>query len=252
MKKYIYAFTILIASNYSIAQTKLDSLQILRDVNGGSVQFTTIAANAVTWGNGYGTNNMAFIASLRAYTTSTLPITLSSFKPVREANTVKLIWSTSSETNSDYFEILKSNDGIRFVAIGVVKAANKSNSLLNYSFKDINPVKGANYYQLNMVDLDGTAKKSIIVSSNFDFDKADFNVFTDLNKGSISINIFTSKPKKGLIEVFDMSGNKLLFKSIDIQNGNNNYEFKLNSNSKIVIVQFISEGYKQVKKIFLN
>ena len=107
MRKYLYALIMLLAFNSSYAQTKLDSLQILRDVNGGDVLFTPIAANAVTWGNGFGTNNMAFITSLRTYTTSTLPITLSSFKPVRESNAVKLNWSTSSESNSDYFEILK-------------------------------------------------------------------------------------------------------------------------------------------------
>ena len=250
MRKYLYALIMLLAFNSSYAQTKLDSLQILRDVNGGGVQFTTIAANAVTWGNGFGTNNMAFITSLRTYTTSTLPITLSSFKPVRESNAVKLNWSTSSESNSDYFEILKSTDGKKFMAIGIVKAANNSNALLNYSFKDVNPVKGANYYQLNMVDLDGTAKKSIIVSSNFDFDKADFNVFTDANKGSLSLTIFTNKVKSALFEVYDLLGNKLLSETLNLQNGTNTFEFKLNTNSKMIVVQLSSEGDKQVKKLF--
>lgn len=250
MRKYICVLLTLLSFSGSYGQTKLDSLQILRDVNGGDVLFTPIAANVVTWGNGFGTNNIDFITSLRAYTTLTLPITLSSFKPIRESNAVKLIWSTSSESNSSYFEILKSTDGKKFVAIGVVKAANNSSGLLNYSYKDINPINGANYYQLNMVDLDGSAKKSIIVSYNFDFDKADFNAFTDVNKGMLILNIFANKTKPAIFEVFDLLGNKLLSKSISLQNGTNTFEFKLNTNSKMIVIQLSSEGDKQVKKIF--
>lgn len=250
MRKYISAILLLLAFNCSFAQ-KVDSLQLLKDVNGGGVAFTTIAANAVTWGNGYGTNNMAFIAKLRSYTTSTiLPIILSSFKPYREANAVKLAWITSSERNSDYFEVLKSTDGKTFSAIGNVKAARNSNQNLTYNFKDLYPVKGTNYYQLNMVDLDGKTKKSIIVSSNFDINKADFNVFTDANKGTITLSVNSNKSKQAIFDVYDLSGKKLLNKSLILQNGVNNFEFKLNTNAKMIIVQLNCENDKQVKKLF--
>lgn len=250
IRKYITAVVMLLSFNYTFAQAKLDSLQILKDVNGGNVVFTTIAANAVTFGNGYGVNNMAFIAALRAHTNAILPITLSSFKPSRDANTVKLTWTTTSENNSDYFEVLKSTDGKTFSAIGIVKAAGNSSKVLTYSFKDVSPSAGTNYYKLNMVDLDGTGKNSIVVSSNFDIDKVDFNVITDSSKGTISLNIYSNKSKLTTFELYDLSGNKLVSKNLNLQKGLNTFEFKLNTNAKIIIVQLNSEGDKQVKKLF--
>lgn len=249
MRKYICAMIMLLAFSQSFAQAKLDSLQMLKDFNGGNVAFTPIAINSVTFGNGFGTENMAFIAGLRARTIAVLPITLSSFKPSREANAVKLTWTTSSESNSDYFEMLKSTDGKTFTAIGAVKAAGNSNQNLVYSFKDVNPVKGTNYYQLKMVDLDGTSKKSIIVSSSFDIDKADFSVLTNASNGTLTLNVYSNKAKVAVFAVYDLSGKKLLNKNLSLQNGSNTFELKINTNAKMIIVQLNSEGDKQVKKL---
>lgn len=249
MRKYISAILLIVAFNSAFAQ-KVDSLRLLKDVNGGAVAFTPMAINTVTFGNGYGTNNMAFIAKLRTYTTSILPITLLSFKSIREKNAINVIWSTISERNSDYFEILKSTDGKSFSAIGVVKAAKNSDQKLNYNFKDVNPAKGTNYYQLNMVDLDGTSKKSIVVSCQFDIDKADFNVFTDASKGTVTLNVYSNKDKAAVFSVFDVSGNRVLSKNIKLQRGTNTFEFKLNTHAKMIIVQLNAEGDKQTKKLF--
>ena len=163
---------------------------------------------------------------------------------------MKLIWNTSSERNSDYFEVLKSIDGKNFSAIGVVKATGNSDNYLTYSFKDVSPVKGTNYYQLNMVDSDGEAKKSIIVSSRFDMDQADFNVTTDANKGTLSLSVHSNKSKPATFEVYDLSGNKLLSKSLSLQSGSNTFELKLTTNAKMIIVRLSSEGDKQTKKLY--
>lgn len=250
MKRYICAVLLVMVYSQSFAQAKLDSLQILKDVNGGDVVFTPIAANVVTFGNGFGTNNMAFITALRNRTIAVLPITLSSFKPLREANSVKLLWKTSSEINSAYFEVLKSTDGKNFTKIEIVKAAGNSNQILSYSFRDVNPAKGSNYYQLNMVDIDGTAKKSIIVSANFDIDQPEFNVFPDANKETLSINIYSNKAKPAVFIVFDLSGDKLLSKNLILQSGINNFQYKFHTSAKIIIAQLDSDGNKQVKKLF--
>ncbi len=247
IRKYIVAL-LLLSFNYSYAQAPIDPLQLLKDVNGGGVAFTAIAANAVTFGNGFGADNMAFISKLRAFTT--LPITLSSFKSAREANAVKLTWTTSSERNSSHFEILKSTDGTNFFKVGNVKASGTAAQNVNYNFRDANPASGTSYYQLQMVDLDGTVQKSIIVSVNIDLDKADFKVFTDPKKGSVSLNIFSNRAKSAVFEVYDLSGSRLLRKNLTLQNGSNTFEFKLTTNAKMIIVKLNSEGDKQIKKLF--
>lgn len=250
MKKYLITFVAILAFVLNSKAQKIDSLQLLKDVNGGDVVFTAIAANDVSWGNGYGTNNMAFITGLRNYTNSTLPISLSSFKPVKEATTLKLLWSTISEQNSDYFEVLRSTDGVNFTVLGLVSAAGNSKQKLEYVFKDTNPLNGINYYQLNMVDKDGSAKKSGIVSATFDINRPDFNVVKDVERDLINLSIYSSKLQDATLDVFEINGKLLLSKRIVLQMGNNNQAYKINTEAKIILVRLNVGGIKQTKKLF--
>jgi hypothetical protein len=84
-----------------------------------------------------------------------LPIQLLSFTGYHDGKDNILNWTTSSEINSDYFDVERSVDGINFTNIGRVTAAGSSNTPLDYTFADIAPVNGTNYYRLKMVDLGG-------------------------------------------------------------------------------------------------
>ena len=90
-----------------------------------------------------------------------LPITLSSFNAQLTAEkTVHLLWSTAAETNNAYFDIQRSADGKLFESIGRVAGAGQSYSDLAYSFYDLQPLNGLNYYRLRQVDFDGQATYS--------------------------------------------------------------------------------------------
>lgn len=111
-----------------------------------------------------------------------LPVTLISFTATKllgnatsgdsEAARALLNWKTSSEINSDYFNIERSQDAKRWVHIGTVSANGDKTSYSDYSFTDndtagdrIGP--GENLYRLKMVDKDGTFAYSRIRSLNF-------------------------------------------------------------------------------------
>lgn len=96
-----------------------------------------------------------------------LPVHLINFNAFKENNLVSVSWSTSSEINSDKFEVLKSLDGLNWVSIGTVKAAGNSNTVSNYTFIDVNPVKGIQYYKLKETDLNGDFSMSPIAVVNF-------------------------------------------------------------------------------------
>jgi len=98
-----------------------------------------------------------------------LPVTLIAFTAKKEGKTVILEWSTSAETNSDYFEIQQSNaSGKSWVAIGKKAAAGESAVVKAYTFTHSNPVNGNNLYRLKMVDKDGSSAFSSIQSVRFD------------------------------------------------------------------------------------
>jgi len=97
-----------------------------------------------------------------------LPVTLISFKAQAEGQTAALSWATSEETNSDRFDIERSQNGKNWVKIGSLASHKESNVNQYYAFSDATPLRGDNYYRLKMVDLDGTFAYSSIEKANFE------------------------------------------------------------------------------------
>jgi len=63
---------------------------------------------------------------------SILPIELASFETECINGEPRITWSTYSETNNDYFVLLKSYDGITYNAVDTIDGAGNSNSLNRY------------------------------------------------------------------------------------------------------------------------
>ena len=84
-----------------------------------------------------------------------LAVELTTFTAHRSEDIIILDWETISESNHDFFEIEKSQDGIYFSTIGNVSGKNKYNTNTDYNFKDEQPFSGSNYYRLKSVDRSG-------------------------------------------------------------------------------------------------
>jgi hypothetical protein len=86
-----------------------------------------------------------------------LPIELLSFEGECKSGTMNLKWTTTSETDNDYFTIERSLDGFHFEAISKVKGAGNSNKPIHYSFRTF---FGTSYYRLKQTNFDGSSKYS--------------------------------------------------------------------------------------------
>lgn len=95
-----------------------------------------------------------------------MPVTLIYFKGSINESAVALNWATSSEEQSDRFEIERSVNAKRWDKIGQASAAGYNTSDRLYQFIDETPVKGLNYYRLKMIDLDRTYTYSKTISLN--------------------------------------------------------------------------------------
>jgi hypothetical protein len=96
-------------------------------------------------------------ATYSVSTESSLPVTLRNFDARKgEGATATLDWSTTSESNSQKFEIQHSTDAKHWEVIASVDAKGESKELVNYSYTHTTPVSGENLYRLKMVDQDGT------------------------------------------------------------------------------------------------
>jgi hypothetical protein len=89
-----------------------------------------------------------------------LPIELMSFdSKSNECGKVEITWTTASEENNDYMELLRSTDGKEYISLTKVKGTN-TKSITEYSFVDTqNLINGETYYyRLRQVDFDGRSE----------------------------------------------------------------------------------------------
>ncbi|WP_149243489.1 T9SS type A sorting domain-containing protein [Dyadobacter sp. 32] len=101
-----------------------------------------------------------------------LPVTLAKFEVSKQEQTAAISWNTTSEVNSDYFDVQHSIDGKNWLDIGTVNAAFESTTPLSYSLIHEHPSAGENLYRLKIIDRDGSFAYSRIVQIKFKFDTA--------------------------------------------------------------------------------
>ena len=142
-----------------------------------------------------------------------LPVELLSFKAVAKEQTVQLVWETASEINNDYFEVLRSVDGITFKKIGEVAGAGNSNKQLRYEFTDKLPIAGVSYYQLKQVDYNGMYDFSDKVSVEW-ISTGEYAAFVEINlypnpapRGEAKVRVTGLQPQSAVtVKLLDMFG----------------------------------------------
>jgi len=92
---------------------------------------------------------------------SILPVELTEFRGYKKGDRNILKWITASETNNDYFEVLRSVDNVYYTVVGTVMGSGNSSFVNEYEFVDYN--KGNYYYKLKQVDFDGRYEYSQII-----------------------------------------------------------------------------------------
>jgi uncharacterized delta-60 repeat protein len=137
---------------------------------------------------------------------SVLPLKLVDFAATAIGQSARLNWHTEQETGTKTFEIQRSADGIHFQKIGAVAATGGPHGQTPYSFTDLTPSKGINYYRLKILDTDGkftwSDVRTVSFSSTF---TASFSCYPVPSKGMINL-VFGSNEKGGLLSVRNMAG----------------------------------------------
>lgn len=187
----------------------------------GNVYFNGITANAefnlsgLTTGNTYylyidgngGASSSFYIELVSgAAACSSLPVTLLNFSGENENNNNKLLWTTATEINNDYFELERSYDAINFEKISEVDGAGNSSNILNYyqidySFNRTNPVS---YYRLKQVDFDGQFSYSNIVALQNDTKMGEILIYP--NPANNYLNLTHSNDELTVFQIYSIEG----------------------------------------------
>lgn len=185
-----------------------------------------------------------------------LPVELTTFTGYNDGDKNILNWITASELNTDRFEIEKSNQPQQWINIGSVQAAGNSNTPRKYTFNDIHPAIGDNYYRLKMMDLDGTFKYSNVINitvnevSNNGF----ISIFPNPTSGDVTILIQSKVANKSRLSIVNMLGQELISKDISLQKGLNNLQIETSYlASGAYTISFTDEtGKRYIHKLIKN
>lgn len=159
-----------------------------------------------------------------ALTTEPLPVTFISFKVALQNDKVVLRWSTATEINSSYFNILRSLNGVNYEKIGTVNAAGNSTLPMQYRFDDIKTetmMGQVIYYRIEEKDLDGRSFYTDIQSVNIPAEKGLFALKYNPVQSEATLLYWGREKEDALVRVIDHLGRLIIVKRIPVLPGLN-------------------------------
>jgi hypothetical protein len=167
--------------------------------------FSINNANSATFGNRFA------LVITDQYTA--LPVKINSFTGKKSGNNNHLSWTSSSEKNILSYEVQRSNDGIHFETIGLVKPTN-NNTTNRYSFLDEGVINiGIIYYRLKIVEAKST-EYSLTISIQTET-LSSKNIQVSPNPAHNQINIDLEEGVELIdVEIFDTRGNLVIKSNI--------------------------------------
>jgi CshA-type fibril repeat protein len=175
-------------------------------------------------------------------TVGALPVTLISFNAKQIDEKVIVSWTTANEKNFSHFEVQQSINAKEFGNIGKVTA----NKAAAYNLADLNPTEGLNYYRLKMVNNDGSAEISKVISVSFEKGGLFVAVENPANNGEFKV---ITNIKNAKITLLNGLGQSI---SHTIVNLNGAYGIKVNNpNAGTYFIGIQSNGKLITRKVII-
>jgi hypothetical protein len=161
----------------------------------GEVGMEAINRELGSWSpfkGGTGRGEMVAIADV-----ITIPVNMLYFRAsLMHDNKVNLEWKAENETDNEYYNIQRSENGINYRVIGRMNTKSHISTGNTYSFIDASPANGMNYYRLEEVDKDADSHLSLVRVINFE--KGGLNIRVFPNPFDDKISIQSSSSPEGL------------------------------------------------------
>lgn len=154
---------------------------------------------------------------------------LGSFSGAQVNRTVQLDWSTTIETNLDFFVVERASDAGDWEPIGQVNAAGTSTETNPYRFVDMAPGNGTNRYRLHILDQEGNSNYSPMVAVRF-------GAPMGLEWGAIGPNptrdrvrmtFYSDRSETLTLNLYDVQGKVVMSKAILSEVGANEIDLNL-------------------------
>ncbi|MEQ1678237.1 MAG: LamG-like jellyroll fold domain-containing protein, partial [Chitinophagaceae bacterium] len=166
-------------------------------------------------------NRALTVSEIAVLTPYSLPLKLGDFTAAGKPAGIQLNWETITEQNTSHFEIEKSTDGINFSYLGRVTAAGNSTDKRTYSFTDVNPAPGTNFYRLKMADLDGTFTMSRVIAVKNGSNLVTMELFPNPASDVLQVQLPSAKKETVTLSITDGMGRNIYTRSVQLNEGNN-------------------------------
>ncbi len=167
--------------------------------------------------NGTGTNaGYDGYGSICSPVVMTLPVNFSGFTAQKKSNGILLKWTTANETNTAYFQVEKSENGITFTSIGRVTAAGNVHETKEYSLTDNITNSGKVYYRIKVVDFDGMVTYSAVNIVNTGIEEA-LSIFPNPATERITVTLPNNwQGQNNRLQIIAANGQVLIEKNITL------------------------------------
>lgn len=228
---------------------------------GGTTNIDTTNSNGHRWSSNFGDvrtmntwwDGSNFKLNDYEFEIEPLPIELLSFNAIAKDKNVDIKWTTSSETNNDYFTIEKSLNGIDFTVVGIVQGAGNSNEVLHYTFADdFISENRVIYYRLKQTDFDGAFEYVGTTWVNFFQNNPILNPVFGYSAADRSVKItFSSENSQNTMAcIYDVHGKLISSEEMKIFSGQNILSVNTNeANNGLYIVQININGHVFTNKV---
>jgi hypothetical protein len=161
---------------------------------------------------------------------TTLGVEWGNIEGIATKNSVKIKWSTMSETNSDLFVVERLGADNDYEEIGSWMAAGYSASQLRYELVDLAPMPGINRYRILQLDQEGNSDASPAVEVNFAGPSGLVWGAVGPNPAAdyININFYNDRSETLLLTMSDMNGKVVIRQDISAIAGANALQLALN------------------------
>jgi hypothetical protein len=139
-----------------------------------------------------------------------LPVSLINFSASTIENAIQLKWQTAYEESNLGFYIERSANGRDWQSLSFIAGHGTSSVVEDYSYTDMNPLQGVNYYRLKQLDQDGVFKYSAVVSALIKI-SGRLVLYPNPTKDKL----YFTTPQTGKILIFNTSGQKMLSEELN-------------------------------------
>jgi hypothetical protein len=152
-----------------------------------------------------------------AQNTSALPVTLTMDAGLAGSNKVAISWTILIKLETDYFDVEKSQDGISWHSIAVIRPDSNTAVPFTYTSFDVFPVRGANFYRIRVQDLTGrtsfTPVKTVRVATF-----CNIAVYPNPSSGQVNISLGQVPASDWYVSLITLTGQTILQKKYSRNN----------------------------------